>query len=135
MRIGQLARLVGIETQTIRFYEKQGLLSPPDRQENGYRSYSKMHGEQLAFIWRCRKLDLSLVEIHELLSYQQHPHEPCAAINSLLDDHISHVRSQITAMQALEKQLVSLRASCSNGREIDTCGVLAEISDPKIHPC
>lgn len=101
MRIGQLARLVGIETQTIRFYEKQGLLSPPDRQENGYRSYSKMHGEQLAFIWRCRKLDLSLVEIHELLSYQQHPHEPCAAINSLLDDHISHVRSQITAMQAL----------------------------------
>lgn len=135
MRIGQLARLVGIETQTIRFYEKQGLLSPPDRQENGYRSYTKMHGEQLAFIWRCRKLDLSLVEIHELLSYQQHPHEPCAAINSLLDDHISHVRSQITAMQALKKQLVSLRASCSNGREIDTCGVLAEISDPKIHSC
>lgn len=133
MRIGQLAQLVGIETQTIRFYEQQGLLSPPDRQENGYRSYTKMHGEQLTFIRRCRKLDLSLVEIHELLSYQKHPHQPCSAINSLLDDHISDVRTQITSLQALEKQLVSLRASCSNEREIETCGVLAEISDPKIH--
>ena len=95
MRIGQLARSVGVDTQTIRFYEQQGLLPPPDRQANGYRAYTEKHCEWLAFIRRCRILDLSLAEIHELQSYQDNPHQPCTAVNALLDDHISHVRSQI----------------------------------------
>ena len=63
MRIGQLAQLVGVETQTIRFYEQQGLLPPPDRQDNGYRVYTEKHGEGLAFIRRCRILGLSLVSM------------------------------------------------------------------------
>jgi DNA-binding transcriptional MerR regulator len=54
MRIGQIARLIGIDTQTIRFYEQQGLLPPPDCQANGYRNYTKKHGERLALIRRCR---------------------------------------------------------------------------------
>jgi len=98
MRIGQLARLVGIDTQTIRFYEQQGLLPPPDRQANGYRVYTEKHGERLAFIRRCRILNLSLPEIHALQSYQDDPRQPCTAVNALLDDHISQVRSQITAL-------------------------------------
>ena len=128
MRIGQLAQLVGVETQTIRFYEQQGLLPPPDRQDNGYRVYTEKHVERLAFIRRCRILDLSLAEIHELKRYQDDPHQPCTAVNALLDDHISHVRSQITALQALEKQLVSLRASCNDDREVEACGFLLELA-------
>ena len=85
MRIGQLAQLVGVETQTIRFYEQQGLLPPPDRQDSGYRVYTEKHSERLAFIRRCRILDLSLAEIHELQSYQDEPHQPCTAVNALLD--------------------------------------------------
>ncbi len=65
MRIGQLAQLVGVKTQTIRFYEQQGLLPPPDQQDNGYRVYTEKHGEGLAFIRRC-DTGLSLAEIHEL---------------------------------------------------------------------
>ena len=133
MRIGQLARSVGVNTQTIRFYEQQGLLPPPDRQENGYRAYTEKHSERLAFICRCRILDLSLAEIRELQRYQDDPHQPCTAVNTLLDDHISHVRSQITALQALEKQLVSLRAGCSDGREVEACGVLAGIGKGSAH--
>jgi Cd(II)/Pb(II)-responsive transcriptional regulator len=133
MRIGRLARLAGVETQTIRFYEQQGLLPRPDRQDNGYRVYTEKHGEQLAFIRRCRILGLSLAEIQQLQSYQHDPHQPCAAVNALLDDHIAHVRSQITALQALEKQLVSLRASCNDDREINACGVLAGISAGSKH--
>jgi len=83
MRIGQLAQLVGVETQTIRFYEQQGLLPPPDRQDNGYRVYTEKHGEGLAFIRRCRILGLSLAEIHELQSYQDDPHQPCTAVNRI----------------------------------------------------
>ena len=90
MRIGQLAQLVGVETQTIRFYEQQGLLPPPDRQDNGYRVYTEKHGEGLAFIRRCRILGLSLAEIHELQSYQDDlislvpPSTPCSMITSLM---------------------------------------------------
>ena len=134
MRIGQLAQSVGVDTQTIRFYERQGLLPPPDRRENGYRIYNEKHGERLAFIRRCRILDLSLAEIHELQRYQDDPHQSCAVVNALLDDHISHVRSQIAALQALEKQLVSLRASCNDDREVAACGVLAGISEGSMHP-
>ncbi|KKM73140.1 hypothetical protein LCGC14_1413510, partial [marine sediment metagenome] len=72
---------------------------------------------------------LSLTEIRELQSYQDDPHQPCTAVNAMLDDHISHVRSQITALQALEQQLVSLRASCNEGREINACGILTGISE------
>lgn len=133
MRIGQLGQLVGLDPQTIRFYEQQGLLPPPDRQENGYRVYTEKHGDRLAFIRRCRILDLSLEEIRGLQSYQDDPHRPCSAVNALLDDHIADVRSQITALQALEQQLVSLRARCNEGREVEACGILAGISQGSKH--
>jgi len=94
---------------------------------------SRVSRAWLAFIRRCRILGLSLAEIHELQSYQDDPHQPCTAVNALLDDHISHVRSQITALQALEKQLVSLRASCNDDREVEACGVLAGISEGNMH--
>ncbi|MFO6224836.1 MerR family DNA-binding protein, partial [Pseudomonas aeruginosa] len=74
-------------------------------------------------------LTLSVTEIRELKSYQDDPRQPCTAVNAMLDDHISHVRSQITALQALEQQLVSLRASCNEGREINACGILTGISE------
>jgi DNA-binding transcriptional MerR regulator len=104
MLISQLARMVGVDTQTIRFYERQGLLPPPDRQENGYRIYTEKHTEQLAFVRHCRVLDLSLSEI-------------------------SDVRSRITALLELEEQLISLRKRCNDDREVETCGVLAGISE------
>lgn len=127
MRIGQLARLAGVETQTIRFYEQQGLLPPPDRQSNGYRMYTQQHSERLTFIRRSRILGLSLAEIRELQCCLDNPHQTCTAVSALIDDHISQMRSQIAALQAMEKQLVSLRASCDEGREVEACGILAGI--------
>src|SRR5699024_5560595 len=108
-------------------------LSPPQRQANGYRIYTQKYGEQLAFVRCCRVLDLSLAEIRELQSYQDDPHQPCSAVNALLDDHIAQLRSRITALQALEQQLVSLRARCNEGREVEACGILAGISQASMH--
>ena len=129
MLISQLARMVGVDTQTIRFYERQGLLPPPDRQENGYRIYTDQHAEQLTFVRHCRILDLSLSEISELQKCQGDPHQSCAVVNVLVDEHISHVRSRITALLELEEQLISLRKRCNDDREVETCGVLAGISE------
>lgn len=128
MRIGQLAKLVGVDVQTIRFYEREGLLVSPERQENGYRIYTQQHVERLAFVRRCRMLNLSLAEINELQGYLDEPHQPCTAVNSMLDDRISHVQEQITSLQALEKQLVALRTRCSGVHEAADCGILTGIS-------
>ena len=133
LTIGKLGEAAGVKVPTIRYYEQIGLLPVPERSAGNQRLYGRVAQERLAFIRRCRILGLSLAEIHELQSYQDDPHQPCTAVNALLDDHISHVRSQITALQALEKQLVSLRASCNDDREVEACGVLAGISEGNMH--
>ncbi len=90
MRIGQLAQLVGVETQTIRFYEQQGLLPPPDRQDNGYRVYTEKHGEGLAFIRRCRIWACHWLRftnyraIRTTLISLVPPSTPCSMITSLM---------------------------------------------------
>lgn len=133
MRIGQLARIAGVDMQTIRFYEKKGLLSLPERQENGYRTYTKEHRVQLDFIKRCRILGLALAEIRELLSYKDNPRQPCTAVNVMLDEHIAHTRAQMASLKSLEMQLVALRRSCNDGRKVEACGVLAGISEGRTH--
>nr|WP_297461686.1 Cd(II)/Pb(II)-responsive transcriptional regulator [uncultured Halomonas sp.] len=132
MRIGQLAELTGVSVQTIRFYERKGLLAAPERRGNGYRAYTEQHGERLAFVRRCRLLNLSLTEIRELQGYLDEPHQPCTAVNSMLDDRISHVQAQIESLQALEKQLVALRMRCHGVHEAADCGILTGISADEI---
>ena len=117
MRIGQLAQQTGVDTQTIRFYERQGLLPLPERQDNGYRTYKADHADKLLFIRRCRSFGMSLEEIGVLQSYQEQPQQPCVAVNELLDRHIAQVRAQIASLHALENQLVTLRGCCDNERQ------------------
>jgi Cd(II)/Pb(II)-responsive transcriptional regulator len=125
MRIGQLAQQTGVDTQTIRFYERQGLLPLPERQDNGYRTYKADHADKLLFIRRCRSFGMSLEEIGVLQSYQEQPQQPCVAVNELLDRHIAQVRAQIASLHALENQLVTLRGCCDNERQCLDCGILS----------
>ncbi|WP_442110837.1 Cd(II)/Pb(II)-responsive transcriptional regulator [Pseudomonas sp. NUPR-001] len=137
MRIGQLAKLTGVEIQTIRFYERQGLLPPPSRQDNSYRIYKTDHVEKLLFIRRCRSFGMSLEEIGVLQGFQEQPHQPCTAINTLLDTHIAQVRAQIASLLVLENQLVTLRGCCDNERQSQDCGILSGLLDggtPRLQP-
>jgi len=125
MRIGQLAQRTGVDTQTIRFYERQGLLPPPEREDNGYRTYKADHADKLLFIRRCRSFGMSLEAIGVLQSYQEQPQQPCVAVNELLDRHIAQVGAQIASLHALENQLVTLRGCCDNERQSLDCGILS----------
>lgn len=125
MRIGRIAQRTGVDTQTIRFYERQGLLPPPEREDNGYRTYKADHADKLLFIRRCRSFGMSLEEIGVLQSYQEQPQQPCVAVNELLDRHIAQVRAQIASLHALENQLVTLRGCCDNERQSLDCGILS----------
>jgi Cd(II)/Pb(II)-responsive transcriptional regulator len=122
MKIGELARATGTQTETIRFYEKQGLLPAPVRSEGNYRSYDKSHEQRLAFIRHCRCLDMTLDEIRVLLDFKDAPQDNCAIVNQALDDHIEHVVARITQLKALERQLRTLRAECTEA--VAQCGVL-----------
>jgi Cd(II)/Pb(II)-responsive transcriptional regulator len=124
MRIGPLSEVTGVPVQTIRFYEREGLLPPAQRSENNYRAYTAEHVERLAFIRHCRNLDMALDEIRTLLRLKDSPSEDCRDVNELLDQHIDHVALRIRELRALEKQLKSLRAQCTTPHAIHDCGIL-----------
>ena len=113
MRIGNLAEQTGTPVETIRFYEREGLLPAAQRSENNYRLYTAAHADRLAFIRHCRNLDMALDEIRSLLRLRDAPSQDCGEVNALLDEHIGHVGQRIRELRALEKDLKALRARCS----------------------
>lgn len=132
MRIGELCQATGVYIETIRYYEKKGLLPVPARAGNGYRNYDPAHLERLSFIRHCRALDMTLDEIRLLLRFKDAPAENCGDVNTLLDTHIGHVAARIQELRALEKQLKSLRERCHEGQDAAHCGILNELSQPSL---
>ncbi len=123
MKSGELAAQAGCDVQTVRFYEREGLLEEPEREPSGYRRYLKRHLMRLQFIRHCRSLDIPLSEIRELLEFAAAPDESCAQVDALLDEHIDRVRHRLKALRALEKQLVALRGRC-DGNPAHSCAIL-----------
>ena len=126
MRIGELAETCHCPVETIRYYEKVGLLPAPARLANGYRSYGDEHRKWLQFIVRSRDLGFSQDQVRRLtdLAHQQRP--ACAEVFELLDQHVSDVRQRISELRQLEKALVRLRRQCHDGTLHD-CPVIDEL--------
>lgn len=129
MKIGNLATASGTPTDTIRYYEREGLLPAAARTDSNYRQYEGTHLEQLLFIRHCRNLDMSLDEIRELLAVRNEPDSDCETANRVLDEHISHVSQRIRELRALERQLKELRARCASAKRADECGILAGLAE------
>jgi Cd(II)/Pb(II)-responsive transcriptional regulator len=127
MRIGELAAATGVDVETIRYYERDGLLQPPARQANGYRAYGKSQLEQLAFIRHCRALDIPLADTRRLLEFAERPSADCGDINRLIDEQLARTRARLKSMQALERQLGQLRKQCNAGHPASECGILHEL--------
>jgi len=125
LKIGELARRAQCQAETIRFYEREGLLPAPDRTDGNYRLYAHAHLERLAFIRNCRALDMTLDEIRQLLQFRDDlPRKRCAAAHALLDEHVAHVAARIAELQQLELQLKALRRQCPPARGKRECGIL-----------
>jgi Cd(II)/Pb(II)-responsive transcriptional regulator len=127
MRIGKLGQATGVDIETIRYYEKKGLLAKPARQANGYRAYGPTHLERLAFIRHCRALDMPLADVKRLLDFVAHPEAECSDVDRLIDEQLTRVRSRLKSMRALEKQLVALGARCGADHTAGECGILQEL--------
>ena len=110
--IGKAAALSGVSPANIRFYEKEGLLAPGVRTANSYRSYSSGDIHQLRFIRLCRAMDMSLDEVRTLLNLDLAEKADCAAANAALEAHMAHVAERVAELQALQEDLMELRARC-----------------------
>lgn len=128
MRIGALSQATGVDVDTIRFYEKSGLLPPPARSDNGYRAYTQNHLERLAFIRHCRALDMSLADVSVLLgSLDSRDPAELAQVDRLVASQLGKVRARLKSMQALEAQLVALQNRCDADHDAHPCRVLEEL--------
>jgi Cd(II)/Pb(II)-responsive transcriptional regulator len=124
MKIGELATAADTPVETVRYYEREGLLPAPARTEANYRDYAQDHLERLQFIRYCRGLDMSLDEVRVLLRFRDAPHENCGDVNQVVDEHITHVSRRIRELRALERELKGLRSRCIQEREAQECGIL-----------
>lgn len=140
MQIGAIARSTGTDIETVRYYERIGLLPPAHRRPNGYRAYGASHLERLAFIRRCRALDMPLADIRMLLLFMAKPVGDCSAVNRAVDSQLARIRARLKSLRALEKELSALRAQCQGRRQ---CAILhqlvaashgeAQVSSPAQH--
>ena len=124
MKIGELAQVGQCTVETVRYYEKEGLLPAPARTTGNFRQYGPIHVERLRFIRNCRALDMSHGEIRILLDLADQPSHGCAAINAVFDQHIAHVEERIRELMQLKEQLSSLRKRCMTEQAVNDCGIL-----------
>lgn len=134
MRIGELAQVAQCTVETIRYYEKEGLLPAPARTEGNFRVYGTEHVERLRFIRNCRALDMSHHEIHSLLALADQAAEGCDAVNAVFDQHIAHVDERIRELTHLKEQLAVLRQRCGTERTVQSCGILQGLAAMETEP-
>lgn len=127
MRIGDLARRTGVDVQTVRFYEREGLIDTPERTPAGYRVYGLRHLDQLTFVRHCRSLDMPLADVKRLLALASDTNVSCDDVNVLVQKHLDRIHAKRIGLEMLEARLTSLRAQCSSGHRVADCGILAEL--------
>ncbi|MFT5220055.1 MAG: MerR family mercuric resistance operon transcriptional regulator [Planctomycetota bacterium] len=119
--IGQLAQKADINVETIRYYERCGLIAKPQRPAQGYRQYNEPFFERLQFIKRAKTLGFKLVEIKNLLSLAD---ASCADVESLAQQKLIHIRERIGDLKRLEQVLHNLVEQCGNQSDQHHCPII-----------
>jgi DNA-binding transcriptional MerR regulator len=133
LTIGQLGRATNTKIETIRYYEKIGLLPAPHRTAGNYRSYAVEHLQRLGFIRRTRELGFSIEEVHELLELAAHGERPCEEVDQLVARHLETTERKIEALRRLRRELRDTLSSCKGGR-IAECRVIQALSPAAVSP-
>ncbi len=115
--IGQAAKMSGVSSANIRFYEKEMLIGRHGMGVGSYRMYSDEDVHQLRFIRQLRSLDMTLSEVRTLLGLDLRKKRDCKTARDTLDAHIDHVRERLKELKALEKNLINLRSRCDGEDE------------------
>jgi MerR family copper efflux transcriptional regulator len=126
---GQLAQKSGVGVETIRFYERKGLLREPPRRESGYRIYTEDAVARVRFIRRAKELGFTLTEIMELLALQAENDATCADVRKRAEANVSKIDRQITALKSIRKDLVRLTQQCVEDHPRSQCPILQSLNE------
>ena len=127
--IGRVAAEVGVNIQTIRYYERRGLLAAPHRTASGYRQYSDDAVDRLRFIKHAQELGFSLKDVQELLELRVRRGAACDAVERSARQQIERVQRKIRSLQRMEHTLERLAAACAARRPTDVCPILEALED------
>lgn len=123
MHIGELATKTGVNVETIRYYEREGILPRPARALNNYRLYSETHQRRLRFVRRARALGFTLEEVRALLRMVDGGDYSCSEVKAFGERHLDEMRSRIADLRRMERTLTALTACCS-GTQAPDCSML-----------
>lgn len=128
MKRGKLAQLAGCNLETIRYYEKIGLLHEPDRTESGHRVYSTDDQRRLKFILRSRELGFSIDELRGLLKLVDSNEYTCGEVLALTERHIKKIQLKILDLQKLDRTLSDMSQQCAGG-QVPDCPIINILSE------
>jgi DNA-binding transcriptional MerR regulator len=125
--IGDLARATDTKVETIRFYEKSGLLPAPPRTAGNYRAYSAEHLGRLSFIRRARDLGFSMEQVATLLALVDRKDQSCEAVDIVARAHLAEIDRKLRDLRALRKELATMIANCDHGTIAD-CRIIEALA-------
>lgn len=126
--ISELANRAGVNKETIRFYEKKGLLAVPKRTTGGYRQYSQEDLERLVFIKNAKELGFALSEIKELLAIADGDIYKCRDVRQIAENKLEHINNQLKHLKKLKTTLTGLVTECHRAKTIKYCPIIESLS-------
>lgn len=129
MKIGELAAMSGLSVDTIRFYEKQGLIPPPQRTDANYRMYDADTPRRLVFVRKARDLGFTLQEIGQLLALSEDGHAGAGDVKERAQAKLGDLDRKIAEMQEMRRSLEKLVSACSGRGQRRACPILAALAD------
>ena len=133
LTIGNLANATDTKVETIRYYERIGLLSAPARTGGNYRAYNPKHLNRLSFIRRARDLGFSLAQVRELLSVSDQRDRSCKAVDAIAREHLAEVDRKIADLAALRRELDRVISQCGHGT-VAECRIIEALSPRALFP-
>ncbi len=121
---GQLAKQAQVNIETVRYYERRGLIPEPPRRESGYRKYPQNTVIRIQFIKRAQELGFSLKEISELLSLRFDPHTPAIVIRRKAEAKVKDIEEKIKSLEAMKHALVHLIGQCDGHGTVNECPII-----------
>jgi Cu(I)-responsive transcriptional regulator len=129
LTIGDLSKATDTKVETIRFYERIGLLPAPERTQGNYRAYIPEHLGRLSFIRRARDLGFTLDQVRELLSLSDQKDRSCDAVDAIAREHLAEVERKVADLHALQHHLSTIISRCRQGTIAD-CRIIEALEPP-----
>ncbi|WP_106640170.1 MerR family transcriptional regulator [Allosphingosinicella vermicomposti] len=128
MKIGELSRATGTNVETIRYYERIGLLPAPSRTAGNYRDYSQTHLDRLNFVRHARGLGFDIADIRSLLNLAEQPDRDCGEADKIASGHLKSVEAKISRLEQLRSELKHMITQCRGG-QVSECRIMEALGD------